>query len=277
MICPACGSRNPDTERYCGTCGAMLTEAPESQLGYERGEMFKAQPVMVQRKTKTLAIISLILGLLALTPLTFLAGIPAIILSIVVIARRLPGRGKAYSGLATGAVGIMLTFVMLPPLAAWQRELHRTEIVRQNMKAYQAALDDFATDNNGSYPTAGISWEREDEDGMVLHFKAPGGLFSGIPINPYTNERYRKNRDFFYLPGYLTETELNAVVSRNDSHCPFVGLAAPGGNPGTIVILGWAPPEERGSPIEYAIVGYGRNTAEPLAVQGGRTFLVLHN
>jgi hypothetical protein len=47
--------------------------------------------------------------------------------------------------------------------------------------------------------------------------------------------------------------------------------------PGTIVILGWAPSEDRGSPIEYAVVGYGRAIAEPLAGRNGRTFFVLHN
>jgi hypothetical protein len=41
------------------------------------------------------------------------------------------------------------------------------------------------------------------------------------------------------------------------------------------VILGWAPPEDRGSPIEYAIVGYGRITAEPL--RRGSDFFDLHN
>ena len=143
------------------------------------------------------------------------------------------------------------------------------------MRAYRAAMDDFATVNNGCYPKSGISWEKEDEgrDGPAFQ-GAMKGFLSGIPFNPYTHERYRKDKDFFYRPEYLDETELNGVVSRADSRCPFVGLAAPGGIPGTIVILGWAPPEEHGSPIEYAIVGYGRNTAEPLAIDRGRTFYV---
>ena len=144
------------------------------------------------------------------------------------------------------------------------------------MRAYRTALDDCATANEGCYPKSGISWEKEDEDGMVLHFKTDNGLLASIP-NPYTHERYRKGKDFFYQPEALAETELNAVAARTDSRCPFVGLAAPGGVPGTIVILGWAPPEERGSPIEYAIVGHGRNTAEPLASHRGRIFFVLHN
>lgn len=278
MICPACGSRNPDTTRFCGTCGTLLSDVPETQLGYEREALTEAQPASPQRKTKTLGIVSLVLGLLSLTPLTFLAGIPAIILSMVVLRQHRPGRWMAYTGLVAGAFGaVILTFTMLPQLAAWQRELHRVAIVEQNMRAYRAAMDDFATGNDGCYPKSGISWEKEDEDGMVLHFKAHDNLLSGIPFNPYTHERYRKDKDFFYLPKYLAETELNGVVSRADSRCPFIGLNAPGGVPGTIVILGWAPPEERGSPIEFAVVGYGRNTSEPLAFHSGQSFFVLHN
>jgi hypothetical protein len=182
----------------------------------------------------------------------------------------------AYVGLVTGALGtLIVTFAVLLPLVAWQRELHRVAVVKQNMQAYRAALDDYAVENEGRYPKSGTSWEKEDEDGMVLHFKADNGVLTSIPFNPYTRQRYRKGVDFFYQPEHLAETELNAVTDRTDPRCPFVGLAAPGGMPGTIVILGWAPPEDRGSPIEYAIVGYGRITAEPL--RRGSDFFDLHN
>jgi hypothetical protein len=112
---------------------------------------------------------------------------------------------------------------------------------------------------------------------MVLHFKGSAQFPAGIPVNPYTGEHYHRGKDFFYRPVDLAETKLNAVVDRTDARCPFAGLAAPEGMPGTIVILGWAPPEGRGSPKEYAVVGYGRATREPLAGHNGRTFLVLHN
>ena len=230
----------------------------------------------VQRETKTLSVISLVLGLASLTPATFVAGIPAIIVSMAALKRPRPGRWMAYAGLVTGAFGtLILTFAMLLPFIAWQRELHRVAVVKQNMQAYRAALDDYAVENEGRYPKSGISWEKEDENGMVLHFKGDYGVLTSIPFNPYTRQRYRKGVDFFYQPEHLVETELNAVTDRADPRCPFVGLAAPRGMPGTIVILGWATPEDRGSPIEYAIVGYGRNTAEPL--RRGKNFLDLHN
>jgi hypothetical protein len=248
---------------------------PRTQFRYEQALLDKKRTT-VQPTTRILSIIALVLGLAALTPLTFVTGIPAVILAAVALKKRQPGRGMAYTGLVAGAFGtLILTFVLLLPIIAWQRELHRVALVKQNMQVYRTAMDDYATNNGGRYPRPGISWEKEDEDGMVLHFKSETGLLTSIPFNPYTRERYRKGRDFFYLPEYLGETELNAIVDRDNPRCPFAGLAAPGGVPGTIVIVGWSPPEFHGSPIEYAVVGYGRNTAEP--IRRGKFYLVLHN
>jgi hypothetical protein len=275
MICPACGTRNRRTSRVCVTCGTVLSSVPRTQFRYEQA-LLDRRRTTVQRKPRIPSTVALVLGLAALTPLTFITGIPAIILAAIALKKHQPGRGMAYTGLVTGAFGtLVLTFVLLLPMITWQRELHRVALVKQNMQAYRAALDDYATDNEGRYPRPGISWEKEDEDGMVLHFKTETGLLTSIPFNPYTRERYRKGRDFFYLPEYLGETELNAVVDRDNPRCPFAGLAAPGGVPGTIVILGWSPTEFHGSPIEYAVFGYGRNTAEP--IRRGRNYLVLHN
>ena len=112
-------------------------------------------------------------------------------------------------------------------------------------------------------------------DELKLRYRDEDRPLTGIPTNPYTRERYRSGKDLFYLPEYLDDSGLYATVNRNDSLCPYVGLAAPGGVPGTIVIVGWSPPESRGSPIEFAVVGYGHNTAEPM--RRGRGFFVLLN
>jgi len=277
LICPACGSRNPRTARVCVTCGTVVSEVPKTQFRYEQQSLAR-KTIAVPRGTKTLSASGLVLGLTSLTPATFITGIPAIILSALALKRRHPGRGMAFTGLVTGSFGtLVLTFALLLPIIAWQRELHRVGVVKSNIQAFRAALDDYASENEGRYPKSGISWEMEDDDGMVLHFKNEYGLLTSIPFNPYTRERYRRGRDFFYLPEALAETELNAVNDRTDSRCPFVGLAAPRGMPGTIMILGWATPADRGSPLEYAVVGYGRKTSEPLTIHRGRLFHVLHN
>ena len=227
-------------------------------------------------RTRALSIVALVFGLVSLTPATFLARIPAIILSIVALRKHQPGRRMAYAGLGTGAFGtFVLTFAMLLPMIAWQRELHRVALVKQNMQAYRDAMSSFAADNAGHYPKSALSWEKEDEDGMVLHFKNDIGYLTSIPFNPYTRERYRKGQDFFYLPEAMAERGLRLNTDRSDARCPYLGLAAPGGVPGTIIIAGWSPAEADGSPAEYAVVGFGRNTAEPL--HRGRDFFVLHD
>jgi len=300
MICPACGSRNPRMARVCGTCGTVISEVPKTQFRYEQSLLDKKQTT-AQGKSWTLSVVALALGLVALTPATFIAGIPAVIVSVIALSKHQAGWRMAWTGLVTGAFGtLVLTFVMLLPIIAWQREFHRVAEVGQNMQAYRAALEDYASQNNGRYPKEGISWEQEDDDGMLLHFKGRGQLLAsgtsrksgevdelklhyrdedrpltGIPLNPYTRDHYRLGKDFFYLPQYLADSGLSTAVDRTDSRCPFVGLTAPGGVPGTIVVVGWSPPEHHGSPIEYAVTGYGRNTAEP--IRRGRNFFVLHN
>jgi hypothetical protein len=225
-----------------------------------------------------MSLASLILGLVALTPATFITGIPAIILSAVALKTRRAGRAMAYTGFVTGAFGtLILTFALLLPLIARQREFGREAAVKRNMRAFQAALVDYATDHDGRYPQLGISWEPEDDEGMLLHFKGPNGFVVGIPFNPYTGEHYHRGKDLFYQPDYLAGAELNAIVDRTDSRSPFVGLAARSDVPGTIMILGWSSPAFRGSPLQYAIVGYGRDTAEPLAGRTRRVFFILHN
>ena len=299
MICPACGSRNPGTARVCGTCGTVMSDLPRTQFRYQHA-LLERRPTTGPSQTRVLSAVALTLGILSLTPATFVAGIPAIIVSAIALKRRRPGRGMAYGGLVTGVLGtFVLTFAMLLPIIAWQSDLHRVALVKQKMQAFRNALEDYAAENDGRYPREGISWEQEDDDGMVLHFKGRGQLLSaggrqaggvdelrlhyrdedrpltGIPINPYTRERYRMGKDFFYLPEYLEGAGLYAVVNRRDPRCPYVGQAAPSGVPGTIIILGWSSPESRGSPTEYAVVGYGRNTTEPL--RRGSNFFALHN
>jgi hypothetical protein len=58
----------------------------------------------------------------------------------------------------------------------------------------------------------------------------------------------------------LAETEVNMVLNRADARCQFAGHDW---------ILGWSQPNDRGSPMEHALVGYGRPAIEPLAGHSG--------
>jgi len=229
-------------------------------------------------KSRNLSIMSLVLGLASLTPATFIAGVPAVVCGAVALKQRRPGFWPAVVGIATGAFGtLVLTFALLMPLIAHQRDAGRVAAVKRNMQAFQSALDDYARDHDGQYPQAGISWEPDDGVGMGPHFKGGARVRPGVPANPYTGEPYRKGSDFFYAPEDLAEAGLNAVVDRADPRCPFTGLSAPRDVPGTIVILGWAPTEEDSAAAEYAVLGFGRDTGEPLAGPDAGTFFVLHN
>ncbi len=279
MVCPACGTPNPPAREFCATCRTRLDAVRKTPAQIQEELYLSRLPKPPPPpKSKNLSVASLVLGLVSLTPATFLTGIPAVICGAIALKQRRPGFWPAVVGIVTGAFGtFVLTLAMLLPLMARQRERTRVATVQRNMRAYQAALEDYAREHSGRYPVPGVSWEPEDEDGMVLHFKGGGQFPAGIPVNPYTGENYHRGKDFFYRPEDLAETGLNAVAARTDVRCPFSGLAAPGDMPGTIVILGWTPPEEYGSPTEYAVVGYGRATAEPLAGHSGRTFFVLYN
>ena len=190
MVCASCGSPNPKNARVCKVCGTIVSDLRQSQIDYETAELPEA-PKQEKPKSKRLSQISLVLGLVSLTPATFVTGIPAVICGAVALKQRRLGRRMAIAGVASGAFGtLVLTFAMFLPLMARQRELTRVVAVQRNMRAFQAAPED---------------------------------------------------------------------------------------TPGTIMILGWAPPEDRGSPMEYAVVGYGRDTTEPLTENNGRTFLALHN
>lgn len=75
---------------------------------------------------------------------------------------------------------------------------------------------------------------------------------------------YRYSVDLFYFPETLGPGACRAILP-GDNACPYAGLAAPGGRPGTIVILGHTD-RSRGVPTvtEYGIVGYGAETGAPL-------------
>ena len=113
MICQACGSRNP---RY----DAGLRHVRDRDVG-RAGDSTRIRAGLLDRRRSRFrskaraehwASSPLYSGSLSLTPLTFLAGIPAIILSIVVLSRASARPQMAYTGLVTGTFGTaILTFV----------------------------------------------------------------------------------------------------------------------------------------------------------------------
>jgi hypothetical protein len=275
MTCPACGSRNERGVRFCSTCGAKLELGSKAQVEYEYGVLPGGTEPKPAARTAALSKLSLVLGLISLTPLTFLAGIPAVVTALIALKQRRPGAKRAYAGLITGAFGsAVLTFLLGIPYVAGQQEVARVAKVKASMEQFHRALDKYAAEH-GSYPSAGISWSSQVSASMAPYFE--GAMFGEVPFNPYTGMRYEAGRDLFYLTGALSESGLEGIDDRSNPTGPLVGLAAPRSVPGTIMILGDSEEGEFAVPIEYAIIGYGRNTSEPMSRNRNGPFFVLRS
>lgn len=63
--------------------------------------------------TNSLAIVSMVLGIVSLTGPGLFLGIPAIILAIIALKKNTPDRGMSITGLVTGAVSTLISFCVI--------------------------------------------------------------------------------------------------------------------------------------------------------------------
>jgi hypothetical protein len=74
--------------------------------------------------------------------------------------------------------------------------------------------------------------------------------------------------DLFYFPDSLA-AGAERLRSPNDRGCPYNGLSAPQGQPGTIVILGHTDRSgARPRVTRYGIAGFDEETSRPMKVSG---------
>jgi type IV pilus assembly protein PilA len=115
MTCSRCGATIGDQSQFCPRCGASLSESapgitPPVQPGSLPGAATPGQPPLGEALTDGKAVASLVFGILSLTGLSLLAGIPAIILGHLSRSRirqsmgRLKGSGMAMAGLIMGYI-----------------------------------------------------------------------------------------------------------------------------------------------------------------------------
>ncbi len=274
MQCPACGSDSPDTAIFCIKCGTKLVDdkPKASEAVSPTGPARKAE---APAKGSGLSVASLVLGILSVFPFSILTGIPAAITGAIAIAQKRRGRGMAIAGVVLGAstpltAGIILA-IMIPNFVMFQERARRST-VKNNMDVVQCALEAYAVDHNDNYPGPDVSWEPGNGQGMAAYFPggdpvgSSGSPVAGVfPLNPYSGERYRYGNDLFFVAGALAPSQ-NALVRGSDQGCPYRELQAPGGLPGTIVILGHAALAQSGTKQlqEYGIAGFAREVDEPL-------------
>ncbi len=234
-----------------------------------------------------LSVTSLVLGIGAMLSGP-IAGVPAIILGWIALARGKPGRGMAIAGVITGAFGTVMVSILLlgagMALTRLHEENRRGEVWR-NMCFVHTAMENWYITHLGTYPGPEVSWAPDvDETGMAGHFPADDdGTSPFFPVNPYTGKHYAPGTDLFYFPDYLIQGQ-REIVDGSQPGCPYQDLAAPGGKPGTILVLGWTNTGDGERRLEeYVVVGYSRKTNEPLHTDkwrdgtGVRTYRVRYN
>lgn len=101
MICPNCGNNNPDDANVCSACGAPQQPAQT---------VYQAPVQPVQENGKSLAIASLVLGIISFIIMPYIAGALAIVLGAVAKKQGCKS-GMATAGIVLGIVGIVLQII----------------------------------------------------------------------------------------------------------------------------------------------------------------------
>ena len=166
-------------------------------------------------------------------------------------------------------IGILLALI-IPNFALFQERARRSS-VKNNMHVLQTSLEAYAVDHFGNYPNQDLSWEFDDEGGMILYM--PGGdpigtegepRMGSYPVNPYTGVRYNsgdyEELDYETHFGEFTAGQ-NAATRGDDEHedgCPYLDWEGDSDVAGAIFI-GTMINEETEIPEEYGIAGWGRD------------------
>jgi prepilin-type N-terminal cleavage/methylation domain-containing protein len=171
-------------------------------------------------------------------------------------------------------IGILLALI-IPNFVLFQERARRAS-VKNNMHVVQTAMEAYAVDHFGNYPTTDADWTAED-DLFWCYF--PGGdpvglsgspLYGRPPINPYTGGLYNLNedgnQDMFYDPEFVDESGALARVRGDDAEeCPWLEHTPDEEFQGSIFVGGWIPET---SPMEcaqeYGICGWGRDLTNPM-------------
>jgi hypothetical protein len=174
MFCSSCGGNNPDNSAFCNACGKKLN-APEGGHDLTTASRYATPPVT---KTDGKAVASLIFGILSVTILWIVAGIPAIIFGHVSRAaiRRsageLKGSGMALAGLIMGYLSVAaIPFILIIA----------TISIPSLLRSRQAERESAAVANLRTINTAELSYEYSHKGiyGTIPQLIADGLLFDG--------------------------------------------------------------------------------------------------
>jgi prepilin-type N-terminal cleavage/methylation domain-containing protein len=186
-------------------------------------------------------------------------------------------------------IGILLALV-LPNFILFQERARRAS-VKNNMHIVQTALEAYATDHYGIYPSQDADWAYDNEDaGAPVSYFPGGSPFSDddpeacipgqYPTNPYTAYRYNwENDDLVYGEDEFDAQGQNAMSKSTDDDCVYGDFSADvPGQIGIAVLLD----ENTDAVTEYGIFGFGKSIEMPMfdadpVEEGEYIFFVLHN
>lgn len=145
--CPTCGAvvAVPSTTQPTGAAGGA---PPPLQGAWPPGALAPTAPA--RPPGKTLAVLALVFGLCGFIPAL---GLTAVILAIVVLATKRPGRGMAFAGLILG----VLLAAGSTTAGLWyitSRARRRADLLRcrSNLHLITLACQQYAAEQDGKYP-----------------------------------------------------------------------------------------------------------------------------
>jgi len=155
-------------------------------------------PQVVSPRTAGLAIASLVLGILSVTCLSILAGIPALILGIIALTRigkslgLLRGQGLAIAGIVMGGISFALLPIvaaMLIPAMSGARAGASKAACLSNVRQCTLACAQYAQEHDTALPTSFGELKTylggEASGARVLHcHQEPGTAISYEIVNP---------------------------------------------------------------------------------------------
>ena len=192
-------------------------------------------------------------------------------------------------------------YALIVPNFVMFQERARRASVKNNMHVIQTALEAYAVDHMGNYPSEEV-FEEEEESMLLCYF--PGGdrfgvddegepVFGFFPVNPYTGRRYNfEEVDFGWNVGELLEQSGQNAARRSDDEepeCPYIEVAPEDAGcddnyQGAIAYSGFVPESSPFDevPQEYSLIGWGRDMTQPMydvdAMEPEEAiYFVLHN
>jgi len=162
MFCSRCGQAMPEGAMLCANCGeqSALTNAPLAGLSSQLSA--GAPGSLAPQKTSSMAIASLIFGILFIF---FPLSIPAIVFGHIALSQikkssgRMGGRGMAIAGLVLGYLGIAMIPLILIIAAIAIPNLLRARIAANESSAAHAIreIDTAQVTYQATYPAVGYA------------------------------------------------------------------------------------------------------------------------